>query len=149
MSIFNTKDPVVEENVMRQKIELVLNRQTETLHQLVAITKQIEQVMKVLTRVALDVSSKAAKPDETKQLTFAPIKRTYIAGKKDLARLQQLHDFMSGDIPVNLPTLQGIWSCTEKAASGTIWRFDKDERYIVERIKIQGQPTLFTIKEAS
>mgnify|MGYP005988905665 CR=1 FL=1 len=148
MSIFNTKDPVVEENVMRQKIELVLNRQTETLHQLVAITKQIEQVMKVLTRVALDVSSKAAKPDETKQLTFAPIKRTYIAGKKDLARLQQLHDFMSGDIPVNLPTLQGIWSCTEKAASGTIWRFDKDERYIVERIKIQGQPTLFTIKEA-
>lgn len=149
MSIFNTKDPVVEENVMRQKIELVLNRQTETLHQLVAITKQIEQVMKVLTRVALDVSSKAAKPDETKQLTFAPIKRTYIAGKKDLARLQQLHEFMSGDIPVNLPTLQGIWSCTEKAASGTIWRFDKDERYIVERIKIQGQPTLFTIKEAS
>tara|TARA_A200000159_G_C7111557_1_gene250894 strand:- start:47 stop:493 length:447 start_codon:yes stop_codon:yes gene_type:complete len=148
MSIF-TKDPVAEENIVRQKVELVLNRQTETLHQLVAITKQLEQVMKVLTRVALDVSSKAAKPDETKQLTFAPIKRTYIAGKKDLARLQQLHDFMSGDIPVNLPTLQGIWSCTEKAASGTIWRFDKDERFIVERIKIQGQPTLFTIKEAS
>ena len=148
MSIF-TKDPVAEENIVRQKIELVLNRQTETLHQLVAITKQLEQVMKVLTRVALDVSSKAAKPDETKQLTFSPIKRTYIAGKKDLARLQQLHDFMSGDIPVNLPTLQGIWSCTEKAASGTIWRFDKDERFIVERIKIQGQPTLFTIKEAS
>ena len=148
MSIF-TKDPVAEENIVRQKVELVLNRQTETLHQLVAITKQLEQVMKVLTRVALDVSSKAAKPDETKQLTFAPIKRTYIAGKKDLAQLQQLHDFMSGDIPVNLPTLQGIWSCTEKAASGTIWRFDKDERFIVERIKIQGQPTLFTIKEAS
>jgi len=148
MSIF-TKDPVAEENIVRQKVELVLNRQTETLHQLVAITKQLEQVMKVLTRVALDVSSKAAKPDETKQLTFSPIKRTYLAGKKDLARLQQLRDFMSGDIPVNLPTLQGIWSCTEKAASGTIWRFDKDERFIVERIKIQGQPTLFTIKEAS
>jgi hypothetical protein len=148
MSIF-TKDPVAEENIVRQKVELILNRQTETLHQLVAITKQLEQVMKVLTRVALDVSSKTAKPDETKQLTFSPIKRTYLAGKKDLARLQQLRDFMSGDIPVNLPTLQGIWSCTEKAASGTIWRFDKDERFIVERIKIQGQPTLFTIKEAS
>ena len=148
MSIFN-KDPIAEENIARQKIELVLNRQTETLHQLVAVTKQLEQVMKVLTRVALDVLSKTEKPDQNKQLTFAPIKRTYLAGKKDIARLRQLHDFMSGDIPVNLPTLQGIWSCTEKAASGTIWRFDKDERFIVERIKIQGQPTLFTIKEVS
>lgn len=149
MSIF-TKDPVAEENIVRQKVELVLNRQTETLHQLVAITKQIEQVMKVISRVSLNTTPpQSREPDSAKQLTFAPIKRTYIAGKKDLARLQQLHDFMSGDIPVNLPTLQGIWSCTEKAASGTIWRFDKDERYIVERIKIQGQPTLFTIKEAS
>lgn len=149
MSIF-TKDPVAEENIVRQKVELILNRQTETLHQLVAITKQLEQVMKVITRVSLNTTpERSREPESTKQLTFQPIKRTYIAGKKDLARLQQLHDFMSGDIPVNLPTLQGIWSCTEKAASGTIWRFDKDERYIVERIKIQGQPTLFTIKEAS
>lgn len=148
MSIF-TKDPVAEENIVRQKVELVLNRQTETLHQLVAITKQLEQVMKVLTRVSLDVSSKTAKPDETKQLTFQPIQRKYIAGRKDIVRLNQLREFLSGDVPVNIPTLQGIWGCTEKAVSGTIWRFDKDERYIVERIKIQGQPTLFTIKEAS
>jgi hypothetical protein len=148
MSIF-TKDPVAEENIVRQKVELVLNRQTETLHQLVAITKQLEQVMKVLTRVSLDVSSKTEKPDETKQLTFQPIQRKYIAGRKDIVRLNQLREFLSGDVPVNIPTLQGIWGCTEKAVSGTIWRFDKDERYIVERIKIQGQPTLFTIKEAS
>jgi len=149
MSIFS-KDPVDEENIVRQKVELILNRQTETLHQLVAITKQLEQVMKVITRVSLNTTpERSREPESTKQLTFQPIKHKYIAGRKDIVRLNQLREFLSGDVPVNIPTLQGIWGCTEKAVSGTIFRFDKDERYIVERIKIQGQPTLFTIKEAS
>lgn len=52
MSIFQTKDPVAEENVLRQKVELVLNRQTETLHQLTAINKELDAIKKSVARLS-------------------------------------------------------------------------------------------------
>tara|TARA_A100001035_G_scaffold73598_2_gene56419 strand:- start:2750 stop:3208 length:459 start_codon:yes stop_codon:yes gene_type:complete len=152
MSIFQTKDPVVEENVLRQKIELVLNRQTETLHQLTAITKELEALTKIVSRL----STERPKPQISEQLVFADgkepapvINAVYMASKRDIIRMEKLHEFMSGRHPVTMQTMMAVWACSQKAVEATLWRFEKDERYEVVKTKTKGHPTLYTIKEAS
>lgn len=161
MSIFQTKDPVAEENVLRQKVELVLNRQTETLHQLTAITKEIETITKVVTGlsnvvVAANLPTGRTKPQISEQLVFADgkeptpvINAVYMASKRDIVRMEKLHTFMSGPHPVTIHTMMAVWSCSQKAAEATLYRFEKDERYLVFKTKTKGHPTLYTIKEAS
>jgi len=152
MSIFQTKDPVVEENVLRQKVELVLNRQTETLHQLTAITKELETLTKIVTRLSVE----RPRPQISEQLVFADgkeptpvINAVYMASKRDITRMQKLHVFMAGPHPVTIHTMMAVWSCSQKAAEATLYRFEKDERYVVIKTKTKGHPTLYTIKEAS
>lgn len=152
MSIFQTKDPVAEENVLRQKVELVLNRQTETLHQLTAITKELETLTKIVARLSAD----RPKPQISEQLVFADgkestpvINAVYMASKRDIVRMEKLHTFMSGPHPVTIHTMMAVWSCSQKAAEATLYRFEKDERYLVFKTKTKGHPTLYTIKEAS
>ena len=156
MSIFQTKDPVVEENVLRQKVELVLNRQTETLHQLTAITKELEALTKIVSRL----STERPKPQISEQLVFSPdsdgtvtkpavINAVYMASKRDIIRMEKLREFMSGSHPVTIQIMMAVWSCSQKAAEATLYRFEKDERYVVVKTKTKGHPTLFEIKEAS
>ena len=152
MSIFQTKDPVAEENVLRQKVELVLNRQTETLHQLTAITKELEALTKIVTRLSVE----RPRPQISEQLVFADgkeptpvVNSVYMASKRDIARMEKLHTFMSGPHPVTIHTMMAVWSCSQKAAEATLYRFEKDERYVVVKTKTKGHPTLFEIKEAS
>jgi len=156
MSIFQTKDPVVEENVLRQKVELVLNRQTETLHQLTAITKELEALTKIVTRLSIE----RPRPQISEQLVFNPdsdgtvkkpavINAVYMASKRDIIRMEKLREFMSGSHPVTIQIMMAVWSCSQKAAEATLYRFEKDERYVVVKTKTKGHPTLFEIKEAS
>ena len=152
MSIFQTKDPVAEENVLRQKVELVLNRQTETLHQLTAITKELEALTKIVTRLSVE----RPRPQISEQLVFADgkeltpvVNSVYMASKRDITRMQKLHVFMAGTHPVTIHTMMAVWSCSQKAAEATLYRFEKDERYVVVKTKTKGHPTLFEIKEAS
>ena len=152
MSIFQTKDPVAEENVLRQKVELVLNRQTETLHQLTAITKELEALTKIVTRLSVE----RPRPQISEQLVFADgkeptpvVNSVYMASKRDITRMQKLHVFMAGTHPVTIHTMMAVWSCSQKAAEATLYRFEKDERYVVIKTKTKGHPTLYTIKEAS
>jgi len=156
MSIFQTKDPVVEENVLRQKVELVLNRQTETLHQLTAIIKELEALTKIVTRL----STERLRPQISEQLVFNPdsdgtvtkpavVNAVYMASKRDIIRMEKLHEFMSGRHPVTMQTMMAVWACSQKAVEATLWRFEKDERYEVVKTKTKGHPTLYTIKEAS
>mgnify|MGYP003110012922 FL=1 len=152
MSIFQTKDPVAEENVLRQKVELILNRQTETLHQITAITKELETLTKLVARLSVD----RPKPQISEQLVFADGKKptpvinaVYMASKRDITRMEKLHTFMSGPHPVTIHTMMAVWSCSQKAAEATLYRFEKDERYLVFKTKTKGHPTLYTIKEAS
>ena len=152
MSIFQTKDPVAEENVLRQKVELVLNRQTETLHQLTAITKELEALTKIVTRLSVE----RPRPQISEQLVFADgkeptpvVNSVYMASKRDITRMEKLHTFMSGPHPVTIHTMMAVWSCSQKAAEATLYRFEKDERYLVFKTKTKGHPTLYTIKEAS
>lgn len=161
MSIFQTKDPIAEENVLRQKVELVLNRQTETLHQLTAITKEIETITKVVTRlsnvvVAANLPTGRPKPQISEQLVFADgkeaapvVNAVYMASKRDILRMEKLREFMSGSHPVTIQIMMAVWSCSQKAAEATLYRFDKDERYVVVKTTTKGNPTLFEIKEAS
>ena len=156
MSIF-TKDPVAEENVLRQKVELVLNRQTETLHQLTAITKDLEKVTKSVAIMAEAVTGLSKpRPQISEQLVFADgkestpvINAVYMASKRDIVRMEKLHVFMAGSHPVTIHTMMAVWSCSQKAAEATLYRFEKDERYVVIKTKTKGHPTLYTIKEAS
>lgn len=152
MSIFQTKDPVAEENVLRQKVELVLNRQTETLHQLTAITKELETLTKIVARLSVD----RPKPQISEQLVFADgkeaapvVNAVYMASKRDILRMEKLREFMSGSHPVTIQIMMAVWSCSQKAAEATLYRFDKDERYVVVKTTTKGNPTLFEIKEAS
>tara|TARA_Y100001937_G_scaffold126698_1_gene196657 strand:- start:7368 stop:7826 length:459 start_codon:yes stop_codon:yes gene_type:complete len=152
MSIFQTKDPVAEENVLRQKVELVLNRQTETLHQLTAITKELETLTKIVARLSVD----RPKPQISEQLVFADDKESapvvnviYMASKRDISRMHKLNDFMSGAHPVTIQTMMAVWACSKKAAEATLYRFRKDQRYEVVETKTQGQPSLYLIKEVS
>ena len=152
MSIFQTKDPVAEENVLRQKVELVLNRQTEALHQLTAITKELETLTKIVARLSVD----RPKPQISEQLVFADgkeaapvVNAVYMASKRDILRMEKLREFMSGSHPVTIQIMMAVWSCSQKAAEATLYRFDKDERYVVVKTTTKGNPTLFEIKEAS
>ena len=138
MSIFQTKDPVAEENVLRQKVELVLNRQTETLHQLTAITKELEALTKIVTRLSVE----RPRPQISEQLVFADgkeptpvVNSVYMASKRDITRMQKLHVFMAGTHPVTIHTMMAVWSCSQKAAEATLYRFEKDERYVVIKTK--------------
>ena len=152
MSIFQTKDPVAEENVLRQKVELVLNRQTETLHQVTAITKELETLTKIVSRLSME----RPKPQISEQLVFADgkeaapvVNAVYMASKRDILRMEKLREFMSGSHPVTIQIMMAVWSCSQKAAEATLYRFDKDERYVVVKTTTKGNPTLFEIKEAS
>ncbi len=157
MSIFQTKDPVAEENVLRQKVELVLNRQTETLHQLTAINKELDAIKKSVARLSDELMyASKTKPIISEQLVFADGKEStpvvnavYMASKRDITRMQKLHVFMAGQHPVTIHTMMAVWSCSQKAAEATLYRFEKDERYVVIKTKTKGHPTLYTIKEAS
>lgn len=157
MSIFQTKDPVAEENVLRQKVELVLNRQTETLHQLTAITKDLEKVTKSVAIMAEAVTGLSKpRPQISEQLVFADGKEpapvvnvVYMASKRDITRMHKLNDFMSGAHPVTIQTMMAVWACSKKAAEATLYRFRKDQRYEVVETKTQGQPSLYLIKEVS
>ena len=152
MSIFQTKDPVAEENVLRQKVELVLNRQTETLHQVTAITKELETLTKIVSRLSME----RPKPQISEQLVFADgkeaapvVNAVYMASKRDILRMEKLREFMSGSHPVTIQIMMAVWSCSQKAAEATLYRFDKDERYVVVKTTTKANPTLFEIKEAS
>lgn len=152
MSIFQTKDPIAEENVLRQNIELVLGKQNETLHQLTAITKELETLTKLVARLSTD----RPKPQISEQLVFADgkeptpvVNAVYMASKRDIIRMEKLRDFMSGSHPVTIQIMMAVWSCSQKAAEATLYRFDKDERYVVVKTTTKGNPTLFEIKEAS
>ena len=152
MSIFQTKDPVAEENVLRQKVELVLNRQTETLHQVTAITKELETLTKIVSRLSME----RPKPQISEQLVFADgkeaapvVNAVYMASKRDILRMEKLREFMSGSHAVTIQIMMAVWSCSQKAAEATLYRFDKDERYVVVKTTTKANPTLFEIKEAS
>lgn len=156
MSIFQTKDPIAEENVLRQNIELVLGKQNETLHQLTAITKELETLTKIVARLSVE----RPRPQISEQLVFSPdsdgtvkkpavINAVYMASKRDIVRMEKLHTFMSGSHPVTIQIMMAVWSCSQKAAEATLYRFEKDERYVVIKTKTKGHPTLYTIKEAS
>ena len=124
MSIFQTKDPVVEENVLRQKVELVLNRQTETLHQLTAITKELEALTKIVTRLSME----RPRPQISEQLVFNPdsngtvtkpavVNAAYMASKRDInIRMEKLHEFMSGRHPVTMQTMMASLGLLTKSS---------------------------------
>ena len=157
MSIFQTKDPVAEENVLRQKVELVLNRQTETLHQLTAINKELDAIKKSVARLSDELMyASKTKPIISEQLVFADGKESapvvnvvYMASKRDITRMNKLNEFMSGAHPVTIQTMMAVWACSKKAAEATLYRFRKDQRYEVVETKSQGQPSLYLIKEVS
>ena len=146
MSIFSTKDPVAAENITRQKVELILNRQAEILHQLIATNKVLDELAKVVRTMATTPSV------EPVQLTFGEEeKKVYPRkiGKADFKRLTKLletvgHSWQSTD------NICVICDCTRKNVENMVYTIRHyDTPYEVETMKVEGLPKMFRFKEVS
>ena len=146
MSIFSTKDPVAEENITRQKIELILNRQAEILHQLIATNKVLDELAKVVRTMATTPSV------EPVQLTFGTEeKKVYPRkiGKTDFDRLTKLIETV-GYSWQSTDNICVICDCNRKNVENLVYTIKHyDTPYEVETMKVEGLPKMFRFKEVS
>lgn len=148
MSIFSTKDPVAEENITRQKVELILNRQAEILHQLIATNKVLDELAKVVRTMATD---KTVAKSAT-QLSFKPLNdEPYVRklGKTDIARLKKLLSTV-GNSWQSTENICVICDCSRKNVENLVYTVKHyDNPYEVETMKLEGLPKMFRFKEVS
>ena len=144
MSIFSTKNPVVEENITRQKIELILNREGEILHQLIETKKMLEQMLE-------HMSNKPVKKTAT-QLSFKPLNEEPFVrklGKTDIARLKRLLSTV-GNSWQSTENICVICNCSRKNVENLVYTVKNyDNPYEVETMKLEGLPKMFRFKEVS
>ena len=140
MSIFSTKDPVAENNITRQKIDLILNRQSEILHQLIESNKMLRQITN-------QTPAKTAT-----QLSFKPLnEEPYVRklGKTDIARLKKLLSTV-GSSWQSTENICVICDCSRKNVENLVYTVKNyDNPYKVETMKLEGLPKMFRFKEVS
>ena len=140
MSIFSTKDPVAENNITRQKIDLILNRQSEILHQLIETNKMLGQL-----------TNKPVVKSAT-QLSFKPLnEEPYVRklGKTDIARLKKLLSTV-GNSWQSTENICVICNCSRKCVENLVYTIKNyDNPYEVETMKLEGLPKMFRFKEVS
>lgn len=149
MSIFSTKDPVAEENITRQKVELILNRQAEILHQLIATNKVLDELSKVVRTMA---TNKPVAQSST-QLNFKPlVEEPFVRklGKTDITRIQKLLSTV-GNSWQSTENICVICDCNRKNVENLVYTIKNDEtsKYKVESMKVEGLPKMFRFKEVS